>query len=208
MIKPTKIKIISSLLATSFVLSAFMASVFAPTAHAQTQIVAYPTMEMHATYSVPIYDAAADITASTKSAIAGVGGVSFNTIGKMAMKVFIKVLVQKIVKWIKGGGKGPLFIENFGDVLLEAANQASGLYLEKLKATGLCQNLAPSLMLQIKAQTGPEVSMRCTLRDVINNIDGFSKNFNNGGWKAWLKVSMETQNIWNKKPKRLNYKLR
>jgi hypothetical protein len=124
-----------------------------------------------------------------------------NSALKMAMASFRKMLldymVDEIVRWIQGGGE-PRFITDWEGFLLDVADQAGGKFLEELLGSDVMAGLCRSdwaIKVNIALQKPPRFATqaRCTLTDIGANFDDFMDNFNNGGWKAWIKVS-EAQN--------------
>lgn len=111
-------------------------------------------------------------------------------------KVLVKHMTDQIVNLIRTGGQGggPLFVSNWSDFLLDAADQASGEFLKELKLTRLCEPFAPQL--RIIFNTGRRTMQerfRCTVSAVAGNLQNFFNDFNNGGWAAWIQLT-EVQN--------------
>jgi hypothetical protein len=109
-------------------------------------------------------------------------------------KMLLNMLVNDIVKWIQGGGK-PRFVTDWQGFLKTAADKAIGQVIEKY-AKFLCKPF--SLQLQIALARVPtfDETAKCTLSDVIKNIENFYNDFASGGWKTWIKITEPQNNIY------------
>ena len=126
-------------------------------------------------------------------------GTGWDSLAWTAASLFIQKIVDSTVDWINNGfNGGPFFVTNFGDFIEDAADQASGLVLEKLKLTGLCYDFAPRLEFNLGAErkTPMEERMRCTISRVIDNIEDFQRDFANGGWAGWIAITAPQNNIY------------
>lgn len=96
-----------------------------------------------------------------------------------------------IIKWIKGGYKGKVFVSDWGNFLesagWEAVNQMVGGAIENSDLKFLCTpfgfqvhlTLLPVPDFASKERTG------CTLDTIEENIDRFYEDFRNGGWVSY-----------------------
>src|SRR3989344_265860 len=119
-------------------------------------------------------------------------------------KTVVHNLSQQIISWIRTGnwGGGPLFVTDWESFLLSAVDQASGLFLQELQLTQLCQPFSlpirQGLSNSIIGNGGRGIPFnmraRCTISGVLNNLQNFYKNFSSGGWDMWMQVSQEPQN--------------
>lgn len=119
-------------------------------------------------------------------------------------KLAIHTLSQQIISWIRTGNLdgGPLFVTDWENFLLEAIDQASGLFLEELNLTQLCEPFSLSIKIGLSngvvgnGGRGVPFNKRahCTISDAMNNLQNFYNNFANGGWDRWLQISQEPSN--------------
>ncbi|MEK9207182.1 MAG: hypothetical protein AAB922_01780, partial [Patescibacteria group bacterium] len=115
---------------------------------------------------------------------------------KLAKEMLFNMTVS-IVNWINNGFHGnPSFVKDLNGFLTDIADQAIGDFIQKDLGAGF---LCTSFALQVKialAETYLPYRQRaaCTLTDVRNNVGGFIKNNNSGGWENWLQVTTEPQN--------------
>lgn len=107
-------------------------------------------------------------------------------------KTFVHMMSQQIIGWIRGEGD-PLFVRDWDAFLKDAADQASGRFLEELKLTGLCDPFALRIQMYLK-QPSFLSRARCTITDVVRNFDNFGRDFSQGGWKRWFEVTQVPQN--------------
>jgi len=122
-------------------------------------------------------------------------GTSWDSLAWMAANIVIRRLVDETVNWINSGFEGsPFFVTNPGDFLMDAADQASGLFLAKLRLTGLCYDWTPRIELALRLQRPFQQRMQCTLSRVISNYEAFINDFINGGWAGWIAMTSQPQN--------------
>lgn len=113
-----------------------------------------------------------------------------------AAKAMIRKITDGLVTWINSGFEGnPVFIGNTGDFFGDLANQATGMFINKLGAENLlCGNFKPQILLSFAYKKPYMQKFKCTLNDAIENWDDFSRDFKAGGWKGWMSVSTQAQN--------------
>ncbi len=110
-------------------------------------------------------------------------------------------MVSSITDWVNSGFQGsPAFIENPGRFLLGIADEIGGAFIESI-APWLCEpfRLDIQMQLSLHLETSRTTSIpRCTVTDVIENIEGFlAGDFiqgGRGGWNAWFSLTQNQQN--------------
>ncbi|MBN2197752.1 hypothetical protein JW698_00935 [Candidatus Wolfebacteria bacterium] len=101
----------------------------------------------------------------------------------------LDTVVNDIIKWVNGGENGkPQFISNWGEFLKDAANEAISEVVLQTDAAFLCSPFKAQI--QFSLLPVPEFSqfsnrLGCTLDDVVDNIENFYEDFENGGWIAY-----------------------
>jgi hypothetical protein len=110
--------------------------------------------------------------------------------------IFIGQIVHQIInsttKWVQSGFNGnPAWITNWQDMLDQATNNAVGAIIQQY-APFLCAPLQMKLQLS-SLPVNPSQYLGCTLSDVVQNIQDFENNFQNGGWLAYT-TSLEPNN--------------
>lgn len=106
---------------------------------------------------------------------------------------------NQVIRWVQGGGK-PRFITDWKGFVLDAANQTTGLVIDRI-APNLCRGLAP--LLQISFQ--PPLSLQtqaggCTLSQVVRNVTNFYNNFSSQGiqvgWQSYGAIIQPNNNFF------------
>lgn len=117
---------------------------------------------------------------------------------RAAAKSFADHLVYDIVDWIGGEGEdnNPQFITNWRDFFSEVADDATGRFIKEAKLSKLCEPFRFSVQLQLQTPGTPgrPTLPTCTLSDVVNNIESFYEDFNDGGWFAFEEASYPWNN--------------
>lgn len=116
------------------------------------------------------------------------------TVAKAALeavkKRLLDSLVDQIIQWIQGGGDSK-FVIDWEATLRDAANAGIGDVIGEL-APQLCSPFRTQVLISLQ---NPVFSQRaaCTLDQVVDNIEGFFENFEDGGWIAYYE-SWKPQN--------------
>src|SRR3989344_4214283 len=99
-------------------------------------------------------------------------------------KQILDMMVDQIVVWIQGGGE-PRFVTDWSGFLQDAMNETSGFFVEELGLQSLCSPF--KLAIQASFIPIPPFTQRsqCTLDKIIQNVEDFAEDFNNGGWIAY-----------------------
>lgn len=143
----------------------------------------------------------------------GLGVFSLDNIAWMFARFILHEFSKGIIYWIRTGqdpffgtGTGKsLFITNINDFLFDAADQAASGFL----ATYLGPETYNSLCLPFRLQVGLALGRgygrgydsfrsqaRCTITDIVANVEDFYQNFENGGWAAWFRTASYENNPW------------
>ena len=145
----------------------------------------------------------------------GIFGISFDiTLGDIPRYVFqlgqliLKAGLEKLrkrmltqiqndlVNWVQNGGE-PRFIKDpgkfiTGNLEATAAKEIDRLFLSK--NINICSPFKANVRFLVsKPLLLKEDSVRCSLGDMVDNLENFAQNFQDGGWTAWLKLH-ETRN--------------
>ena len=112
-------------------------------------------------------------------------------------KMLVHKLTEQIVTMIRTGGQGgsPLFVQDWNGFLLDAADQASGVFIKELNLTQLCEPFAPRLRLIFAGgRQSFQERYRGTVSTEMGNIQSFFNDFNNGGWQRWIELTQVQNN--------------
>jgi len=106
----------------------------------------------------------------------------------MAANILLENATKETVNWINGrsGEGGPKYVQDLGGFLEDVADQTIGDFIFNSDFGFVCDPFKTKLQLSIARARYPKVIERCSLSDVVNNIDNFvSGDFYDGGWNAW-----------------------
>ncbi len=112
-------------------------------------------------------------------------------------KRILDMMVAEIIRWIQGGQE-PRFVTDWEQFLEEAGNAAVGELAIELNLGFLCQPFSAQLQLAFSPEIEPSFAnqARCTLDDIVGNIDSFYKDFSAGGWIAYQEAWEPQNNIF------------
>ena len=120
---------------------------------------------------------------------------SWDSLAWIAAKMMIRTITNSTVNWINSGFKGsPAFLTDPGAFFKDVADQTSGVLLEELKLTKLCNPLWLRLILP-----RPNIfnqRLQCTFSRVAGNVAAFEQNFLSGGWVGWADFYQPQNNIF------------
>ena len=118
----------------------------------------------------------------------------FDPAARLVIRALLHATTQQIVGWIQGGGgKNVGFVGNLTQTLRREADLAGGEFLNNLTGINLCGNIGAFLRITLRTP-GLSQQLGCSLTDIERNVDGFYRNFQQGGWKNFFQISLEPQN--------------
>lgn len=136
----------------------------------------------------------------------------WDSLGWMVAKAILHEFSQQVVQWIRtgqspffsGGTEGRLFVTNIDQFLLSAADNAASTFLRDYFGPAW-DSLCTPFRLQVGiglsrsygrgyGSFGPKA--RCSITDIVENLEDFYGNFQNGGWQAWVATSRYENNAF------------
>ncbi|MFY9493033.1 MAG: hypothetical protein WAP55_00900 [Minisyncoccia bacterium] len=158
---------------------------------------------------------AAPFTVKKADAILGVADQSFDItigdiprllfqIGEKVLKYGLEKLKKRmltqiqndLVNWVQNGGE-PRFIKDPGKFLKDNVDATAAKEIDKFflsKNINICSPFKANVRFLVsKPLLLKEDSVRCSLGDMVGNLENFAQNFQDGSWTAWLKLH-ETRN--------------
>ena len=112
-----------------------------------------------------------------------------NIASELAMRQVLAMLTNQIITWIQGGGE-PQFVSDWQGFLLDAADKAGGLFVDKYLGAGyLCEPFDIDIKIALLDVPPFEERVDCTISDMVDNIDDFYNDFSKGGWKGWIELT-------------------
>lgn len=113
---------------------------------------------------------------------------------RVVIRALLQATTQQIVSWINNdGGKNVGYVKNLEQALRREADLAGGEFLNNLSGINLCGNLRAYLNITLRT---PPLQQRlgCSVTDIVRNVDNFYRDFQQGGWPAFIRISLEPQN--------------
>jgi hypothetical protein len=204
--KKYRVKIISAL-----VLLAFFGTIFAPFQYARAAVPNYDV-----SLNPLLYKTQPNIEAMIASlhlkevgpppvppALApdplGFGTFSLDSIAYNLGRLLLRAITNGLIQWIKTGDVrgGPLIVEDFVNHFERLLDNAAGLFLEEYLDPDILNLICSPFRIPIGRLVNDTISpnqipfsqkARCTLTDIIGNIEDFQYDFLQGGWPAWFEI--------------------
>ena len=132
---------------------------------------------------VPTIDASAPAVAKsveTSNALSK----SKECIRDVVAKILLDYVVDETIKWVQGGGK-PSFVTDWEGFLKDAWQVGVGEVISQTNAAFLCSPFKLKIQMSLFPTERYSQRIRCTLDDVVENIEDFYDDFNTGGWIAY-----------------------
>lgn len=110
----------------------------------------------------------------------------------------VQSATNQIVGWITGdGGSNVGFVKDFEGQLKQQVDGRAGEVLNRIIGVDLCSvNLRQFLKVNLSMPGFNNIGaqFKCSLTGIVDNVDNFYKDFNNGGWAAFVAISRNPQN--------------
>lgn len=122
---------------------------------------------------------------------------TFETIKDILVQTFAKkaldYITNETIKWIQGGGD-PAFVTDFQGFAKGLADDALGETLNKIVGTNLCSNWGPLISISLARIPTFGSKSRCTFSQIGTSYENFMNDFNQGGWRGWIKLTEDANN--------------
>jgi hypothetical protein len=119
------------------------------------------------------------------------------TILNLLLHQILAQLTNDIVNWIQGGGEPRFMSEGFGGFLSRAVDNAVGNFVDNYLGMGwLCEPFDVDIKIALLDVPTFEEKARCTLSDIVDNIENFAEDFSQGGWRAWIELGKPQNNFY------------
>ena len=113
-------------------------------------------------------------------------------------KTLIRQISRDLVDWINNGFQGgPGFVTDFDGFMQNVLDRSIGQFIEGTDLAFLCDpfSIQIRIALNINFRQSFRDEARCTLTDIIANIDNFlAGDFLAGGWDGWFSMTQNQQN--------------
>lgn len=120
---------------------------------------------------------------------------SMKALRDLIAKQMMDMIVQQTVNWVQGGGT-PKFVTDWQGFLRDAGNVAFSDLVNSVGAARLCQPFRLQIRQNLLPVQSFPVRLSCSLDQVVNNIDNFYTNFDQGGWLAYNSLWAPNNNIY------------
>ncbi len=103
----------------------------------------------------------------------------------------IQASANTMINWINGQGAG--FVPNLEQALRREADRVGGEFINQLSGVNLCGNIGSYLRFSLRSPSLRQ-ELECTATEIVENVEDFYRDFDRGGWPAFLKIAFEPQN--------------
>lgn len=138
------------------------------------------------------FSAAKDIITSESLVAIKIKEYVLDPLATVAAQAVIRTMTKQILGWINGDNTG--FVADLEQEFQDAADAAGGEVLNKIAGADLCSaDLSAFLRFSLRTP-GLRQRFACTVTGIVQNINNYFDNFANGGWPAFITVSLQPQN--------------
>lgn len=123
--------------------------------------------------------------AATVPFLTGICDSIKKALGQAFKQQILQALVNDIKAWIKRGYKGKVIVTDWRELVSNAGQAAVGEFANSVGAGFLCSPFNFQIQFLLKQRPDFDTKARCTLDDIVGNIDNFYKDFRSGGWVAY-----------------------
>ena len=119
---------------------------------------------------------------------------------RVLINTLLKTMTDEVLGWITGDeGRNVGFIKNLEQTAKDEVDLRAGEFLNHLAGVNLCSaNLRAYLQMHLGLLDGNfrflNAQLSCKLTGIVDNIDRFYENFENGGWPAFISVGIIPEN--------------
>jgi len=120
-------------------------------------------------------------------------GVALNIL----LHQILSQLTNDIVNWIQNGTTPRFLTMGLDDWLGIAADNAIGNFIDQYLGIGwLCEPFDIDIKIALLKQPTFKEEARCSLSDIVDNIEDFYNDFSVGGWEGWIKLTEGGNNVY------------
>jgi len=106
-------------------------------------------------------------------------------------------LTNDIVNWIQNGTEPRFLTMGLDDWLGMGVDNALGAFIDQYLGIGwLCEPFDIDIKIAMLDQTTFKEEAKCTLSDMVENIEDFYNDFSKGGWKGWIELTEGGNNVY------------
>lgn len=120
---------------------------------------------------------------------------SADLLAKIMIKALIKKFTESVVRWVNTGFQGgPSFVTDPAQFFINVGDRAAGDFIQSSDLAFMCDPFYIKLALNLNHSGSFKDGVKCTLTDVIDNVENFTNDFTQGGWGGWLSMTQNASN--------------
>lgn len=146
-------------------------------------------------HAIPVFDAAL-IAIQTSATVTNVANWAtqvaewvkeelFKALRDQIVKAMVNEINKQTVAWIQGSGS-PKFVSDWQGFLKDSVMEGVNQTISQSQLADLCTPFAFQLRIAMIPETRPvSQKAKCSISDIVANVEDFYQNFENGGWLAY-----------------------
>ncbi|MEK7546861.1 MAG: hypothetical protein AAB536_01645 [Patescibacteria group bacterium] len=138
--------------------------------------------------------AVATVSALISNNLARISEWLYTTALRIAVNILINEFQNQVVNWISGNGN-PKFITDWRGFLRDVANKTAGQVIYNI-SPGLCSGFGSLIRISLLPVPYANTGVRCTLNQVVSNVQNFFNRFQTGGWYAYSYAMQPNNNYF------------
>lgn len=158
------------------------------------------------TYAIPVIDGPLNALTATGAVTDAANWVTqlvkwakdelWKTLRDQIVKAIVNEINKQTVAWIQGNGE-PKFVSDWKGFLKNAAMEGVNQTISQSQLADLCTPFAFQLQIALIPETKPiSQKAKCTISDIVENVEDFYESFENGGWLAYGASTNPENNLY------------
>ena len=122
-------------------------------------------------------------------------GLTWDSIAIAIAKVALEQILQATTDWVRNGFEGnPAYATDPTQFFTDIADNIAGEFIAGSDLAFLCSPFQTKIRLTLQRYYTQRRQFRCSLTDVVANIDAFYNDFSQGGWDGWFAMTQNGSN--------------
>ncbi|OHA92559.1 MAG: hypothetical protein A2665_02405 [Candidatus Zambryskibacteria bacterium RIFCSPHIGHO2_01_FULL_46_30] len=122
-------------------------------------------------------------------------GLTWDSIAIAIAKVALEQILQDTTDWVRNGFEGnPAYATDPAQFFTDIADNIAGEFIAGSDLGFLCSPFQTKIRLALQGYYTQRRQFRCSLTDVVANIDAFYVDFSEGGWDGWFAMTQNDSN--------------
>lgn len=141
------------------------------------------------THAIPVVEVGGNFIATA------IKEIPLDLIAFTMAKIALQKIQQATLRWINSGFKGsPAFVQDLGGFLQKSADEVAGEFIYGSELNALCRPFALDVRIMLSLRSRREAPVRCTLSQVVGNVDNFFNDLASGGLAGWFAMTVNPNN--------------